>query len=210
MSVLDLFIRRESSKTRLFVLIYIIIPLIILYFLMPFGEDFTLIAYQFKGDMIPLLVPVSLYFIIRNENEWYYFFRKFIYVILYTAIINSFFIYFESAFSNLFISTLGLSEYYNNRGGASGIRLDSTLWGLRAMGTTTSFGIAGTLTFLASLIIIELKPFSFRKNFIYFFFIVGAMVATTYKTTMIAFVFYMIYKVISMFLKNIKSKKVFY
>lgn len=207
LAILNLIKYKEKARKKYIFLIFVVIPCVIAYFLLPIGQDLVLILYQFKGDFIPILIPVSLYLVIRNKMQWDYFLEKLTKYIIFSALINSVFVYFESIFTNLFITILGVSEYYNNRGGASGIRLDSTMGGLRAMGLTTSFGIAASLLFIAIILLIEIKPFKRFTTWLMILFFLGAMIATTYKTTLIALIFYFLFKIISLVVKKIKIKK---
>lgn len=207
-SILDVFLRKENNKKRVYSLIYFLaIPLI--YFLVFPYTNIILPIYQFKIDILPFLIPFSVFLIIRNYNEWSYFTKRILRLIVYSALINSFFVCIQSIFTDQLLGLLQLEDYYNNSGGDIGMRLDSTESGLRAMGLTNGFGVAGSLILLAIFILMECNIFSYKKRILFIPFLILAMILTTYKTTMIGISIYFIYKAFSFWIKNNMSRKIF-
>jgi hypothetical protein len=208
-SLISLLFRKEIALNKVAAFFMFFVPFIALYFLLSININPLLVAYQIKNDVVPFLFVFSLFLFLKTDEDKIDFYHRMIKLIIVTALINSLFIYIESFFSDVFMAYLNIQDL-NNEGGKSGLRLDNALWGLRAMGTMTSFINSGTLTFFGIVCVLESKQFKVLTKFILFAVLLSAMVLTTYKSTMIALVFYLAVKVIYAAFKRVKGAKFIY
>jgi len=208
-SLMSLLFRKEIALSKIAVFFVFFVPFIALYFLLSININPLLVAYQIKNDVIPLLFVFSLFLFLKTDESKVDFYHRLIKLIIITALINSFFIYIESFFSDVFMAYLNIEDL-NNEGGKSGVRLDNALWGLRAMGTMTSFINSGTLTFFGIICVLESKQFKILTKTVLFAILVSAMILTTYKSTMIALVFYLVVKVAYAIFNRVKGAKFIY
>lgn len=208
-SLAMLIFRREVPLKKITVFFILFLPFIAIYFLLSININPLLVAYQIKNDVVPFLFVFSLFLFLRTDEGKINFYHKLIRLIIITALINSFFIYIESFFSDVFMSYLNIEDL-NNEGGKSGVRLDNSLWGLRAMGTMTSFINSGTLTFFGIVCVLESRQFKFTTKVLFLSILTSAMILTTYKSTMIALVFYFATKFVYSVFKRVKGAKLIY
>lgn len=203
------FLKDRVRIRNLIILLALFFPFMILYVLLSVNVNKLLIAYQIKVDIIPVFYVIALSLIITTKKSADIFYQKLLKLIVIVAIINSLFIYLESLFPSFFMSFLEIDDM-NNSGRASGVRLDNTLWGLRAMGTMTSFINAGTLTLFGFICLLDGKVFKGAVKWICLLMLLSAMVLTTYKSTMIGFLVYAMTKVTYHVFKRIPASKFIY
>lgn len=208
-SLISLLFRKEIALSKVAAFFVFFVPFIALYFLLSININPLLVAYQIKNDVVPFLFVFSLFLFLKTDDDKIDFYHRLIKLIIITALINSFFIYIESFFSDVFMAYLNIQDL-NNEGGKSGLRLDNALWGLRAMGTMTSFINSGTLTFFGIICVLESRQFKMLTKIALFAVLLSAMILTTYKSTMIALVFYLVVKFFYAAFKKVKGAKFIY
>ncbi|MBN5251703.1 hypothetical protein JY459_00585 [Serratia marcescens] len=206
---LFVFMKRSINIRKVLLLLIFLMPFLVIYLILTIDSNRLLVAYQIKNDVVPFLFVAAVAFIVNSRESKEHIYLKMVKVVIITGMINSVFVYFESAFSSLFMSVLAIDDM-NNAGGASGVRLDNTLWGLRAMGTMTSFINSGTLIFFAIVCLLETKLYRGWKKLVMFAMLVAAMVLTTYKTTLLAIALYFGVKAVYMMFSRVRGAKMIY
>lgn len=209
-SVLSLFINKNQNKNRIYILIFFTGFLFIFYFsLNLLNNSFFSIIYQFKQDIVPILLPISLYFLLRNNLDYYYFCKMFFKMIIIVSLINAIVVIFQSYNTDIFLGILGISDLYNTDG-EDGIRIISTEGGIRAIGLTTSFSAVAALLFLSIILLIEDKSIYIKARYFLIFLMVFSLYKTTYKTAILALFFYIIFKVCTYFIRSLEKNKLLF
>ncbi|QJW56703.1 hypothetical protein HL670_03600 [Serratia plymuthica] len=206
---LFVFMKRSINIRKILLLFIFLLPFLVIYLLLTLDSNRLLVAYQIKNDVVPFLFVAAVSFVVNSRESKEHIYLKMIKVIIITGLINAVFVFFESAFSTLFMSVLAIDDF-NNAGGASGVRLDNTSWGLRAMGTMTSFINSGTLTFFSIVCLLETKLYGGWKKLVMFAVLLAAMVLTTYKTTLLAIVLYFAVKAVYTLFRRVRGSKMIY
>ncbi|MEQ1274399.1 hypothetical protein ABLT60_09980 [Acinetobacter ursingii] len=210
-SIISLFLNRLNNKLRIYFLITFSIFLFIFYFTFNyFINDLQSTVYQFKQDIIPILLPISIYFIVRTQSEVEYFFSSFTKMIIIVAVLNSAFVLFESYNTDFFLSLIGVSDLYNTTG-EDGIKFVSVDGAIRAVGLTTGFGAVASLNFISIVLLCEIKDLFKKYKLILILILTFSLYLTTYKTAILAIFFYFLFKLICVFIKsNIIRKIIFF
>lgn len=196
--------KKVSVKFFIFSLILPIFTTI-LYLISASGDNKVLVFYQFKSDILPFLFPLAMFCLIKNNEQAQLIYRKVCKLFIAIGLINVVFIFIERFFTSWFLVFLQIDDM-NNQSGASGIRLDNTSngisYGLRAMGTMTTFINAGTLMILCVFILLESKLFKLKTQILLTPLFISAAIATTYKTAMVTLAFYIPLKLFFVFIRG--------
>lgn len=208
--VFFLFSQKLVSKKVFILSVIIPIYVIFIYLITSVGDNRVLVFYQLKLDFIPFLFPLALICLIKNSEQAFSIYNKICSILIGIGIINVVFIFIERVFTSWFLVFLAIDDM-NNSSRASGLRLDNTSnglsYGLRAMGTMTSYINSGTLMVICILILMESGFFKKRSKIILFPLFVAAAVTTTYKTAMVFFAFYIPIKLVMLVVKGNVNKK---
>lgn len=205
--LLQIFKAKKGNAKVLITCLILPVYILILYFLLSYKDNRILVFYQFKTDIIPFLFPIGLLCILKNSDDAFSVYNKICKIFIYIGIINSFFILIERIFTSWFLVFLEIDNL-NNQSGKSGLRLDNTSDGLRAMGTMTSFINSGTLMVLAIFILLESGVFKRKTKIILLPVFIIAAILTTYKTALIALGLYFPIKLFLFFFQNKSLKKI--
>ncbi|WP_396265941.1 hypothetical protein [Klebsiella pneumoniae] len=171
-------------------------------------DNRILVFYQFKTDIIPFLFPFAMYCIIETQEQAHKIYRGLCNVFIFIGITNAIFVFIERIFTTWFLVFLEIDNL-NNQSGKSGLRLDNTSDGLRAMGTMTSFINSGTLMILSIFILLESGIFNKKKKILLLPLFIAGAIATTYKTAMVTLLLYLPIKIIFILIKTNGAKKMF-
>lgn len=208
LSIMYLFRTKKIGAKKVLISIVIPVYIFVFYILTSMEDNRILVFYQFKTDIIPFLFPFAMYCIIENQEQAHKIYRGLCNVFIFIGITNAIFVFIERIFTTWFLVFLEIDNL-NNQSGKSGLRLDNTSDGLRAMGTMTSFINSGTLMILSIFILLESGIFNKKKKILLLPLFIAGAIATTYKTAMVTLLLYLPIKIIFILIKTNGAKKMF-
>ncbi|HBU8980982.1 TPA: hypothetical protein MDF61_004620, partial [Klebsiella pneumoniae] len=190
LSIMYLFRTKKIGAKKVLISIVIPVYIFVFYILTSMEDNRILVFYQFKTDIIPFLFPFAMYCIIETQEQAHKIYRGLCNVFIFIGITNAIFVFIERIFTTWFLVFLEIDNL-NNQSGKSGLRLDNTSDGLRAMGTMTSFINSGTLMILSIFILLESGIFNKKKKILLLPLFIAGAIATTYKTAMVTLLLYL-------------------
>ncbi|MCV9878012.1 O-antigen ligase family protein [Brenneria izbisi] len=206
-SIFFLLKRRFFLKKQLFIAVFLPFGVVFLYLITSLDDNFVLVLYQLKNDIIPFLFIFGVFCFIYTQSASEVFYERICKIFIVLGSINFIAIIIQRIFTSWFLIALQIDDL-NNQSGKSGLRLDNTSDGLRAMGTMTSFINSGTLMILSLFILMESGVFRKKTKIILApIFIFGA-IATTYKTAIITLLLYIPLKLLLVFIRSQFLKKI--
>ncbi|HIC8626812.1 TPA: hypothetical protein ACW7WV_004733, partial [Klebsiella pneumoniae] len=208
LSIMYLFRTKKIGAKKVLISIVIPVYIFVFYILTSMEDNRILVFYQFKTDIIPFLFPFAMYCIIETQEQAHKIYRGLCNVFIFIGITNAIFVFIERIFTTWFLVFLEIDNL-NNQSGKSGLRLDNTSDGLRAMGTMTSFINSGTLMILSIFILLESGIFNKKKKILLLPLFIAGAIATTYKTAMVTLLLYLPIKIIFILIKTNGAKKMF-
>lgn len=200
----SIYIKKRYSSIILILIYYFIIEII--YNLM-IDVPIIFIIYQIKNDIFPLIFGIVIYIYIYSLTNDYYinFVRKIIKLIIILGVINAFAVILERIFFENFLLLLGIN--FGDWGTNNGVKIITTGDTLRPIGFQTSFDQVGSLLLFCYILLKENKLNVIKNKCIIcllsIIFIMG-IYFSTYATSIIGLIFYIIIKYSEKFLIKLK------